>query len=108
VVAFFSAQLEKSGPSPYSAASVLETIVKASKSWPRNRLRVSVKYVNDDLMPPLFKGHPLIIDLPMKGLNEINATLAYYVNDLDRPKLLCCECEEWRADCWLYILVPVK
>ena len=43
MVAFFSTQLEKSGPSPYSSASVLETIVKASKSWPRNRLRVSVK-----------------------------------------------------------------
>ena len=41
VVAFFSTQLEKSGPSPYSSAAVLETIIKASKSWPRNRLRVS-------------------------------------------------------------------
>ena len=42
VITFFSSRLEKTGPSPYSSAFVLETIVQASKSWPRNRLRVSV------------------------------------------------------------------
>ena len=44
VVAFFSAKLEKSAPSPYSSQFVLDTILQASKAWPRNRLRVSVYY----------------------------------------------------------------
>ena len=46
VIAFFSTKLEKSGPSPYSSGFVLETIIQASKSWPRNRLRVYNVYVH--------------------------------------------------------------
>ena len=42
VIAFFASKLEKKGPGPYSSMFVLETIEVASKTWPRNSLRVSM------------------------------------------------------------------
>ncbi len=40
VIAFFASKLEKKGPGPYSCMFVLDIIQAASKTWPRNSLRV--------------------------------------------------------------------
>ena len=41
MITYFASSIEKDGHPPYSSQFVLQTIEKCSKSWPRNRLRVS-------------------------------------------------------------------